>query len=554
MSISVAPTSPGIPSHSPPPAQNTPDTSRQEAWEPDEASIRANKKEQHRTDNANAEFHQPNLRRNHLVESYAKSNNKPMRTPGNFTAEQVKAQIEKKWGVTVDPEKTYMVTFAFDNRTDARPFEAVIVQKISLADAARLNKQAVELPPNVPPQRYKGDDASFEIQDNSRHKDVSSTEVAPAPNLAGRTHYYQAIYTDPTDNAGERYDSSNKVEIPVDDFREMVWNHGYQGPYKKYLQFYWNQNGTREAYSAHAKTEFMSAAYKQHFDKSLTDDDRKTAATLLGIPADKAYEDIDIEDLQKPYEKPNQLETKFLTFNGYKSNDIFYTTNKSTNRTLLHIPGNSPPLHGFDSPESMNKWLAAQLMEPAKAEAFKDHFSLDDRASSQWSKGIDARLNLLRQTLDEPGSLDAAGKRGYWKEGGTFDGEVIHTNPFDEAQQRIEQASYSNADHQFVLNADITKNQVVKSLHWLSMGAFALTPVGVALPPVGILTSLFAVGAGAGELAIGIDDKLNHRPGATDRISNGTFNSIKPLLSKPITMAAAPVMPLTVMNKLFLKG
>ena len=69
----------------------------------------------------------------------------PPKSPNEITSEQVQAHIEEKFGFTIDPDKTFLVTIVYDHRT-ARPYKGYIVQKISLTEAARRNIQGYGLP------------------------------------------------------------------------------------------------------------------------------------------------------------------------------------------------------------------------------------------------------------------------------------------------------------------------------------------------------------------------------------------------------------------------
>ncbi|KTC25889.1 hypothetical protein AO391_06700 [Pseudomonas marginalis ICMP 9505] len=85
------------------------------------------------------------------------------------------------------------------------------------------------------------------------------------------------------------------------------------------------------------------------------------------------------------------------------------------------------------------------------------------------------------------------------------------------------------------------KKTLIKALKILDTGLLFLTPLGVIFPPVGILLTGLSVTSGAIKTGIGIDDKVQGRPGATDRITFGVFSAIKPILTAGLGKALPPV-------------
>ncbi|MGU9857483.1 dermonecrotic toxin domain-containing protein [Pseudomonas sp. LF245] len=467
----------------------------------------------------------------------------PPKSPNEITSEQVQAHIEEKFGFTIDPDKTFLVTIVYDHRT-APPYKGYIVQKISLTEAARRNIQDYGLPFTTghrsPLKNYYDGAPPFEIDQKSRHNETPSADgTFPAPD-AMHTTWFQGIYTEPYPGSPNTYDVSNQMHMDPEAFKQMVWDNAYKKPYDNYLDTYWSPQ-TRTQFAGAAKTAYMKAAHEQHHDGSLTEDDRKIAMRVAGLPPDKTYLSATPDDLKQPYVSDPNLETKFLTFNGFESR-MFYTRDKTTHRTLLYIPGYTPPLKGFNSPEEMNRWLGKQLEDPAKAEALKFNFRPEDRPNYGKWVGLDARMDVTSKRLKESlVSKESQEELGFWKEGGLFDGKFVNTDPFEELQYRTEKATKSATHQQFVLNSDVTKNQIMAGVRAASYGLLLLTPLGIAFAPAGIALTLASVALGVTQTAIGIDDKLNARPGADDRILKGLLNTAKPILSDGMGRAFSPV-------------
>lgn len=395
---------------------------------------------------------------------------------------------------------------------------------------------------------YRNGDAQIQIDKKSRHTGPHSGDgtYTTAENFT-YNKWTHGIYTESGPEAANTYGRSNLIAIDPKAFKQMVWDNAYKKPYDNYLSNYWNNN-TRTEFTRTARVAYLTAAHIQHHNKSLTEDDRKIAMGVAGLPPDKTYLSTTPDDLDKPYKADPNLEIKFLKFGNFKSRMI-YTRNKSTQRTLLYIPGQMPPHHGFNSVEAMNRWLGEQLKDAQTAEALKIQFRPEDRPSvgpiagalGGVSLGVDARIDFMRKQLNYHLSEELQEELGSWKEGGVFGGETVSGNPFEELQRRTEAATKAASDEQFVLNSDHTKDKVVSVLKYASYGLLALAPLGLAYPPFGIGLTVAATGLGAAELGIGIDDKINNRPGAVERIFSGAFNTVKPIFSEGFGKAFQPL-------------
>lgn len=462
----------------------------------------------------------------------------PPKTPDQVTSLEVRRQLKERFGKDIDPDKTYLVSIHYDHRTNTPPYSGVIVQKISLTQAARLNQQDE---PSYNGAIRSKEDGPFEIRESSRHtEEPDALGMFPRPNESGFTSHFQGIYTEPQPGSKNIYDASNRVDISAADFKQMVWDNSYKTPYDQYLENYWNNN-TRHTYSQASRGAFLKASHTQHHDQSLTENDRKIAMGVAGLPADKSYSSLTSNDLEQPYKADPNLETKFLTFKGYKMR-AFYTQDKSTGRVLLYLPDQASMLKGFDSKTEMNKWLAEQLKDPEKFENFKLYFRPQDLPNEFISKGVDAHIEQTREWLKQDGlPVSKQEKLGYFNEGGLFDGETVQGNPFEELQQRTEQDLKSATDFQFVLNRDYKANTAIKYLSWAKYGLLLLAPLGLAYPPLGIALTAASVGLGGAELGFGIDSHVNKRPNADKRIIKGALNTISPIASSGMGNAFKPI-------------
>ncbi len=476
------------------------------------------------------------LSSNKAVEQLISQYKQP-KTADEITSMEVKRQIKEKFGKDIDPDNTYLVSIQYDHRTNTPPYSGVIVQKISLTQAARLNQQ--EEPDFHGAIRSK-EDGPFEIRKSSKHTDKPDAFGRfPRPNETGFTSHFQGIYTEPQQGSANTYDASNRVDIPATEFKQMVWDNSYKSPYDQYLNNYWNGN-SRHAYSEAARGAFLKASHVQHHDKSLTENDRQIAMGVAGMPADKSYLSLNQNDLTQPYKADPNLETKFLTFKGFPMR-AFYTQDKTTGRVLLYLPGQASPLKGFDSKKEMNKWLAEQMKDPQFVESFKLYFRPEDLGNEFLSKGIDALVDNTRNVLNGDLPASTQEKLGYFDEGGLFDGQVVQGSPFEELQHRTEVDLKSATRFQFVLNRDVNAKTAFKYLNWAKYGLLLLAPLGIAFPPLGIALTATSTAVGTAQLGIGIDSYIHRRPGADKLIGEGSVKTLLPVFTSGLGNAFKPL-------------
>lgn len=451
------------------------------------------------------------------------------------TREQIRLHYEKEYGI--DPDKTFLMTFAYNVRGHTPPYPGTVVSKISLTDAAIKNIQDTPGHPALlktsfnkyasnPPPIEIVDSLTIGSQRNSgRHGYLNNPKGLD-------TQQYEGIYVEP--GAGKKiYDASNQSPISPKSFREYVWDTSFSKTHKANLDSFWN--GYRDTYTTLSKMSFGSAAHKQFAEGSLSQEGRDIALRATNISIDKPLDSLKAEDFQQAYAQDPNLEIKELTFEGRVASGIMSVTDKTTQKTLLYIPGNSSPIHEFDNLTMMRKWLTEQMTDKAKRDQFAEHFKLSDRTDSVWESGIDVHLEKVGRFL----SLHTD-----WPEDKPFGGKTIEGDPFQHLQSRVETYTYNNTDAGYVSNDDVKKNNVLTQLKSVSGSLIVLAPVALAFPPLGVALLLFDGGIAATEIGFGIDDHIKNRPGAADRITFGSLNAVKlvakDLLGKAITPYVKP--------------
>lgn len=461
------------------------------------------------------------------------------------TRNQIKAHYKEHHGLDIDPDKTYLMTFVYNVRGHTPPYPGRIISKISLTDAAIKNIQDTpghDKLPKVSFNQHQQSPPPIEIVDHltiGYHRSSGRHGYQNSP-TALKTQQYEGIYFDPP--AKERYDASNQAPITPKSFRAYVWDTSFSKTHKAELNNFWNEY--RDKYSTLSKMSFVTAAHKQFKENTLSPEGRDLAMRLAGIRAQKPLDSLTAKDFQAAYTQDPNLELKELTFEGRVASGIFYAIDKTTQKTLLYMTGNSSPIHEFDNPTLMRKWLTEQMTDETKRKQFVEYFKLGDRADSVWEAGIDVHLEKTGQH---------AKHHTNWLEDRPFGGKPIEADPFKSMQARVEQYTYNNTDSTYVSNDDWKKKNVLAELKSASKSLVILAPVALAVPEIGIAVLLFDLGIAATEIGLGIDDYRKGRPGAVDRITFGAFNALQIASKEAGSRVLAPVVKPPIEGKILPK-
>lgn len=459
--------------------------------------------------------------------------------------DQIKAYYKETLGIDIDPDKTYLMTFAYNVRGHKPPYPGAVVSKISLTEAAIKNIQdrpGHNALPKVSFNKHQQTPPPIEIVDSltiGYSRSAGRHGYQNRPNSL-QTQQYEGIYFEPS--VKQRYDASNQAPIPPTSFREFVWDTSFSKTHKAELNTFWASY--KETYTTLSKMSFATAAHKQFQEKTLTQEGRDMALKVANVNVDKPLASLTASDFEQAQAQDPTLETKELTFEGRVASGIFYVTDKTTQKTLLYMTGNSSPLHEFDNPTLMRKWLTEQMTDETKRVQFAEYFKLGDRADTVWEAGIDVHLEKTGRHSSQHTD---------WLADRPFGGKAIDGDPFKNLQARVEQYTYDDTDSTYVSNDDWKKKNVLKELKSASKSLLIIAPLALAVPEIGIATLLLNLGIAATEIGFGIDDRLKGRPGAVDRITFGTFNAVRIITTEAGSRVIGPVLKPLIESKIVSK-
>ena len=460
------------------------------------------------------------LKPNPEIDAYISTHASDFISPEKEISTILSARIKQHWGVDVDPDNTYLVTFKH-NGTD----EKDVVEKVTLTQAALKNRQDVK------------------IEDNEGWFRKIAKFFSPAVYITNKiegwveeAHSRQGIYRQPGSPGAAPYSAATQVSIPVEDFKALVWDTDRTQLYKNTLDEFWDKHSG--SYASLSKISYLKAIHLQRLEGTLGPVEAALAQRALGPIAQKEWSELTVQDFSAPGIKDPNVDIGLLSINGLQSTDLMCVTDRRTQLTLLYIPGNSSPIHRFDNPQKMKTWLAEQATDPVKRASLLTHFSLKDQADKSFSDGVRQSLEGMANwsNAQASGSAFLSGLNG-WVPDRFITVDPLRNDPFEAVKVRQKARSYSDAENAIVSDGDYTKNKVLQGVEEATKVAMFMTPLALVMPEVAIGLDVFFMAAGATQTGIGIDDAVKGKATASDRIVFGVLNAVPPLA----THAGAPL-------------
>lgn len=458
-------------------------------------------------------------------------------SPAQNTAHIVRAAIKSTWKIDIDPDKARIATFNYVIG-DPKPDNGKLLNSITLTNAALQNMR-----------EKNPEDESLNAQKPWWQKMLDLAEKGSP--LAGAIHHTRNInhyaYTheyiipafDP--DPQHAYAADEKLHHSPQSFRDLLRQTELSEPYKAYLDKFWPTNEAH--YLQASKFAFASAAQTQLEEGSLSNYETTLAMRAAGFGKSARLSEMTADELEAAYRTDPDIETGLLSINGNASTDLMYVTDKhprlnangkKVNHTLLYIPGNSSPIHRFDSVAHMKSWLADQAAEPNKRVQLSTHFTENDQDNKAFSDGV-------KQALVGLGGWSESKRPNKWgfESPNEWDPQTYitlvpgHEDPFQTMTQRQKARSYADAAHDIVTNGDVLKGRVITLAEAATTAALMLTPMALIIPEVALAVEGVYLAVGVAEIGVGIDDAVHDKATAKDRAIFGLLNAAPALAHLP---------------------
>ncbi len=326
------------------------------------------------------------------------------------------------------------------------------------------------------------------------------------------------------------------MALRAEALQAFIWSLHFHNLYKGELDSYWQHRAAD--YQHAAKINFIAACNRQVLEGSLPDHARQLAWQFAGLVPRARWEDAGLGASPHP-----RVQARMLNVYGYAATALLCLHDQHIGLTLLYIPGNSSPLHTFQSESAMKHWLARQCQGTSTRQALRDCFSPAD-----WPDGLDfsgletalTGLGLYPKAHRPPASQAGFATSGTWdpQEMVNYRPEhyspIIEGDPFEALTGRQRKRSYTDAD------TLITSNHQIDKALWrtyLSLATTLLLPVALVMPE---LAPLLLAG-GLTQFGLGLDQAINGKT-LQDKVQ-GVENQVYGLLN------ALPLVPGTLASR-----
>ncbi|MCK3839634.1 MULTISPECIES: membrane-targeted effector domain-containing toxin [Pseudomonas] len=426
----------------------------------------------------------------------------------------------------LDPDTTFLTTLEYNLDNPNAPYTAVIVQSMSLTEAMICNA------PHAPGGMINNTGFStiapyFNIVDelprlmDNRIPQMFNEEFITSGWIPPRR--YEALYRQSEPQA---YDPTTQLEIAPAVLRKVIDSSNFEQTYDKAITQFWGEH--RDNYTTLMRIAFAKAYLNQYEEFTLTEAERQLAARAAGIGVDRDASNLTLEDFQAPYSPDKNLSVRVLRIHQFDATDILTITDTQSQITLLYVPGNSSPIHGFNSPTDMRNALVKVAKDPTQRKALTNHFEPDSIDSGLIYCGVEEALigmAMYPESSSPAGFFNSLLRNGYWDPEQYINNPMypaLRSNPFAFIARQIRSRIAKLAAKTVVSPLDTFK---ADTLDALDKACLLAIPVALTMGTA-LLAEFCFITSGLTGMAIGADDVLKDKPHAVERMVFGALNAL----------------------------
>lgn len=446
--------------------------------------------------------------------------------PSQIAAQLIRERVQPLSQVEFDPDTTLLATLEYNTDNPNAAFTAVVIQSMSLTEAMVCN--APQPPGGMLNTTGFSTTAPYfnivselpRLMDN-RIPAMFNEEFIVSGWIPPRR--YEALYLQ---SQPQVYDPSTQLQISPKTFRHIVNSSHFEQTYDEAIGKFWNSH--RENYNTLMRIAFTKAYLEQFHEFTLTVAERQLAARAAGIGIDKNHDNLTLEDFQEPYRLDPNLSLRLLRVHNSESTDILTITDNQSQVTLLYIPGNSSPFHGFNNPADMRSWLVETARDATQRKALTQHFDEDAIDSGLIYSGVEEALvgmAVFPKPATSPGLFNSLRADNYWDPEQYINNPMypaLGSNPFEFIARQIRVRLAKVAARSFISPLDTLK---ADTLDALEKACILAVPVALAMGNA-LLAEFCFLTSGATEMVVGADDLLRGKPHAKERIVFGALNAL----------------------------
>ena len=446
--------------------------------------------------------------------------------PSQLAAQLVRERLQPLTEVQLDPDATFLTTLEYNTDNPTAAYTGVVVQSMSLTEAMISNAPR---PPGgmLNTTGFSTTAPYFEVVSelprlmDNRIPMMFNEEFIVSGWIPPRR--YEALYLQ---SQPQVYNPSTQLEISPDTVRRIIDSSHFEQTYDEAITQFWSKH--RENYNTLMRIAFTKAYLVQFEEFTLTRQERQLAARAAGIGIDKDRDSLTLEDFQAPYRLDPNLSLRLLRIHNSESTDILTITDNRSQVTLLYIPGNSSPFHGFNNPADMRKWLVETARDATRRKVLTHHFDEDSVDSGLIYSGVEEALvgmTVYPAAATSPGFFSSLRFNNYWDPEQYINNPMypaLGSNPFEFTARQIRQRLAKLAARSIVSPLDTFKTATIDAMEKACLLAI---PVALAMGNA-LLAEFCFLSAGATEILMGGDDLFRDKPHAMERIAFGALNAL----------------------------
>lgn len=457
-------------------------------------------------------------------------------TPSQHASNIVSAAIKDTWKVDIDPDKARIATFNYEVG-QPKPAPGKLLNSITLTDAALKNMRDKN-----PEDESEGTERPWwqKMLDVAKKGSPLAAAIEHTRSILDDAHTHEYIIPTFSPDPQHVYQAHETLHHSPQAFRDLMRQTALSEPYKAHLDKFWPAH--EERYTQLSKFAFATAAQLQHKEGSLSEIEVDMVMRAAGFGGGKHLSNLTVDELKAPFSKDPLINSGFLSVNGAASTGLIYLSDKALGRTLLYIPGNSSPIHRFDSVAQMKSWLADQAADPIKRAQLSTQFSENAQDDKVFSDGVNQSLIGLGGWTEaqRPNRLGFTAINE-WDPQTYITTDAVDGDPFAAMTQRQKVRSYLDAAHEIVTDGDVFKSRVITVAEAATVGALMLTPLALVIPEVAMAVDAVYVAAGVAQASVGIDDVRHDKSAGGDRIVFGALNAAPGIVHGVSTLASNPL-------------
>ncbi|WP_455826104.1 membrane-targeted effector domain-containing toxin [Pseudomonas graminis] len=446
--------------------------------------------------------------------------------PTQIAAQLIRERVQPLTPLQLDPDTTVLTTLEYNTDNPNAAYTAVVIQSLSLTQAMISNAPA---PPGgmLNTTGFSTTAPYFNVVSelprlmDNRIPAMFNEEFIVSGWIPPRR--YEALYLQ---SEPQVYDPSTQLEISPKAFRQIVHSSHFEHAYDDAITQFWSKH--RENYNTLMRIAFTKAYLEQFQEFTLTVAERQLAARAACIGIDKDHDNLRLEDFLAPYRLDPNLTLRVLRIHNSESTDILTITDTRSQVSLLYIPGNSSPFHGFTNPAAMRKWLVEAARDATQRRMLTTHFDEDSVDSGLVYSGVEEALVGMvayPEPATAPGLFNSLLHNNYWNPEQYINNPTypaLGSSPFEFTAQQIRVRMAKMAARSITSPLDTFK---ADTLDAMEKACILAIPVALAMGNA-LLAEFCFLTSGATEMVIGADDLLRGKPHAVQRIVFGALNAL----------------------------